>query len=133
MVPHVRGELRVALEVRREHLGVHGVGLRRGAVLVLVLVVICAAVEVGGALVLVGAAVLFSVSVWDFVVRSEGETHIGIATQDGAHFARRVFKELLVVAENNDGNIYRAEHGKLMSLLEETAFAFQKGAVDGGL
>lgn len=88
MVPHVRGELRVALEVRREHLGVHGVGLRRGAVLVLVLVVICAAVEVGGALVLVGAAVLFSVSVWAFVVRSEGETHIGIATQDGAHFAR---------------------------------------------
>lgn len=72
MVPHVRGELRVALEVRREHLGVHGVGLRRGAILVLVLVVICAAVEVGGALVLVGAAVLFWVSVWGFVVGHEG-------------------------------------------------------------
>lgn len=60
-------------------------------------------------------------------------TYIGVATQDGAHFARRVFKELLVVAENDDGHIYRAEHGKLMGLLEETALAFQKGAVDGGL
>lgn len=60
-------------------------------------------------------------------------TYIGVATQDGAHFARRVLEELLVVAKNDDGNIYRAEHGKLMSLLEETALAFQKGAVDGGL
>ena len=63
MVPHVRGELRVALEVRRKHLGVHGLGLRRGAVLVVVLVVICAAVEVRGSLVLVGPAVLFFVLV----------------------------------------------------------------------
>jgi hypothetical protein len=66
VVPHVRRELRVALEVRRKHLGVHGVGLRRGAVLVLVLVVFCAAVEVGGALMLVGAAVLIFLSVGGF-------------------------------------------------------------------
>ena len=75
MVPHVRGELRVALEVRREHLGVHGVGLRRGAVLVLVLVLICAAVKVGGALVLVGAAVLIFLSVGVFCLDPEGDLH----------------------------------------------------------
>jgi hypothetical protein len=112
--PHdVRGERRVALVVRRQHLGIHGLDLRRGAILVVVVVVICAAVKVGRSLVLVGPAV------------------ISVAIEDGTHFVGRVLKELLVVTKNDDGNLYIAEHGKLMRLLEETALAFQKG--DGAI
>jgi hypothetical protein len=35
------------------------------------------------------------------------------------------------VAENDDGDVDRAEDGKLVSLLEETAFALQEGAARG--
>lgn len=35
--------------------------------------------------------------------------------------------ELLVVAEDDDGDIDRAEDGELMSLLEEPSLAFEKG------
>lgn len=41
----------------------------------------------------------------------------------------RVLVEFLVVAKDNDGDIDRAEHGELMSLLEETTLALQKCAV----
>ena len=34
-------------------------------------------------------------------------------------------------AKDDDGHVYRAEHGELMSLLEEAAFPFQKGAGRG--
>ncbi len=60
MVPHVRVRS-LALEVWGEHVGGH-ILLRRGAVLVVFLVVIGASVEIRGAFVLVRAAVLGQVS-----------------------------------------------------------------------
>lgn len=40
---------------------------------------------------------------------------------------RGVLVELLVVSEDDDGDIDRAEDGKLMRLLEQAAFAFEEG------
>ena len=40
--------------------------------------------------------------------------------------SRRVLVEFLVVPENNDRDIYGAENGELVRLLEETAFALEK-------
>jgi hypothetical protein len=42
--------------------------------------------------------------------------------------AGREFVELLVVAEDDDGDVDGAEHRELMRLLEETAFALEEGA-----
>ena len=53
-------ELGLALEVRREHLGVHPVALRGSSILVFVLVLVSAAVEVRRPLVLVRPAMLRS-------------------------------------------------------------------------
>lgn len=43
--------------------------------------------------------------------------------------ARREFIELLVVAEDDDGDVYRAKHRELVRLLEETAFALEEGSM----
>lgn len=45
------------------------------------------------------------------------------------HIGRGVLVELLVVAKDENGDIDRAKHGELMSLLEETTFALQKRTV----
>jgi hypothetical protein len=45
-----------------------------------------------------------------------------------AHICRGVLVQLLVVAENEDGDVDRAENGKLVSLLEETTLALQESA-----
>lgn len=45
VMPHV-GEARLALEVRRQHLGLHGLADRRGAVVVFLFLLVVAAVEV---------------------------------------------------------------------------------------
>ena len=42
---------------------------------------------------------------------------------------RGKFVQLLVVAENDDGHVDGAEDGQLMRFLEQTTFAFEKGAV----
>ena len=57
MMPNM-GEWRLGLEVRREHRSVHPVTLRRSAVLVVFLIVICAAIEVGRTLVFVWTTML---------------------------------------------------------------------------
>lgn len=44
--------------------------------------------------------------------------------------AGRELVQLLVVAEDDDCDVDGAEDGKLMSLLEEAAFALQKGAAE---
>ena len=43
------------------------------------------------------------------------------------NISRRVLVQLLVVSEDDDGDIDRAEDGELMRLLEQTALALQKG------
>jgi hypothetical protein len=44
-----------------------------------------------------------------------------------AHIARGVLINLLVVAEDEDGDVYRAQDGELMSLLEQATFALEEG------
>jgi hypothetical protein len=56
-MPNV-GELRLGLEVGREHMRLHPVILGRSAVLFVFVLVVSAAIEVGGPLVLVRTAVL---------------------------------------------------------------------------
>jgi len=45
--------------------------------------------------------------------------------------AGRKLVELLVVAEDDDGDVDRAQHGELMRLLEQAAFALQESAAQG--
>ena len=44
----------------------------------------------------------------------------------------RVLVQLLVVTKNNDSDIHGAEDGKLVSLLEQTAFALKKSTETAG-
>ena len=45
--------------------------------------------------------------------------------------ARRELVQLLVVAEDDDGHVDGAEHGELVSLLEQAALALQEGSAAG--
>ncbi len=58
VLPHVR-ERRLALELRRHHLRLHGLALGRRRILVIVVVIVRAAIEVGRTLVLVWSAMLY--------------------------------------------------------------------------
>ncbi len=55
-------------------------------------------------------------------------THVVIPRQDLANVAAGVFVKLLVVPEDDDGHVDGAEDRQFVGLLEETAFAFEKGA-----
>ncbi len=46
----------------------------------------------------------------------------------GAHVGRRVLVQLLVAAEDEDGDVDGAEDGELVGLLEEAAFPLEKSA-----
>lgn len=51
-------------------------------------------------------------------------------SRDGViDIARGELIQLLVVPKNNDGDVDRTEHGKLMRLFEQTAFALEKSPV----
>jgi hypothetical protein len=52
------GERMTALEVRREHVGLEPLNLRRGTVLVVVLIVVGSAIEIEGTFVFIRLAVL---------------------------------------------------------------------------
>lgn len=79
-------------------------------VFILILVVqVFLAHEVFGAFVLVRTAIIL------------------IATDGLIDIARRELIQLLVVAEDYDGNIDGAENGELVSLFEKTTFALEKG------
>jgi hypothetical protein len=58
------------------------------------------------------------------------ETYEVISLQDLSNISRRILVELLVVSEDYDCDIHRAEDGKLMRLLEQSTFAFQESAVE---
>lgn len=51
-------ELRLSLEMRREHLCLHAIALRRGSVLVVLLFIVTTAVEISRTFVLIRAAVI---------------------------------------------------------------------------
>jgi hypothetical protein len=114
-VPHVL-ERWVVLEMVGHH-GVlwGGMGISRGRahhhvdVFVVIVVHVLLPHEILGAFVLVRSAIIL------------------IATDGLVDVARGELVQLLVVAEDDDGNIDRAENGELVGLLEEAAFALQKG------
>lgn len=98
------------MEVRRHHLVVHLVGcVGRSAIGLLFLFLIIATVEIGGAFVLVGTAMVL------------------VSGDEISHVRRRVLVELLVVAKDEDGDVDGAEDGQLVGLLEQTALSLQEG------
>lgn len=55
-------------------------------------------------------------------------TYVLISANGLVDVAGRKLVQLLVVAENDHGDINRAKDRQLVSLLEEASFAFEKGA-----
>jgi len=55
-------------------------------------------------------------------------TYVLISADRLVNIARGKLVELLVVAEDYDGDIDRAQHRQLVSFLEEASLAFEKGA-----
>lgn len=108
MVPDMR-EWWLSLEVLGHHGGSHALSVRRRGVALVVLVVIRATIKVGRPFVLVWPAM------------------IGVSCDQLSHVAGRVLVQLLVLAKDEDGDIHRAKHRKLMCLLEQTALALQEG------
>ena len=54
-------------------------------------------------------------------------TYICVSCDEFAHVTRRVLVQLLVAAEDEDGDIDGTEDGELVGLLEQAAFPLQKG------
>lgn len=102
-------ERRLSLEVLGHHGSSHALPMWRGGIALVVLLVISATVEVRRSFVLVRPAM------------------IGVSRDQLSHVAGRVLVQFLVLAEDEDGDIHRAQDGELMCLLEETALAFQEG------
>jgi hypothetical protein len=122
------------------HHGMLGRGVRvaRSSALVVVVVFIVAVLlahEVLGPLVLMRAAILRDLSApCSFSAalnRGTGCAYILVPANGLVDVARRKLVQLLVVAEDDDGHIDGAEHRELVRLLEQAAFALQKGAVEG--
>lgn len=57
--------------------------------------------------------------------------YILVPTDGLVDVTRRELIQLLVVAEDDDGNVDRAEHRELVGLLEQAAFALQEGSATG--
>ena len=53
-------------------------------------------------------------------------TYVGVARDEVAHVRRGVLIELLVVAEDEDGHINRAQHGEFVRLLEQATLPLQE-------
>ncbi len=56
-------------------------------------------------------------------------TYILVSGQDLANITTRVFVQLLIIPKDDDGDIDRTQDGKLMRLLEQTAFALEERSV----
>lgn len=60
---------------------------------------------------------------------SRSATYVLIPGESLIDVAGREFVQLLVLSEDNDGDVDGAEDGKLMRLLEQAAFALQERAM----
>jgi len=58
----------------------------------------------------------------------QGAAYVLVAADGLVDVARRELVELLVVAEDDDGDVDRAQHRQLVGLFEQTTLALQKGA-----
>jgi hypothetical protein len=88
---------------------IHTLALWGSAVFIFVLLVVGPGVEIGRDLVFIRFAMQ------------------GPSLEHFAHVARRELMQLLVVSEDDNGHINRAEHGQLIGLLKETSLPLQKG------
>lgn len=94
-----------------EHVDVHAVALRRAAVLVVIVLLVGPAIEVGRSLVLVRAAVLSRCRVSGMSEGREIEiTHVGPPRYELPQVARGVLVQLLVAAKDDHRDVDRAEH-----------------------
>lgn len=128
------------LELGRHHV-VHAVlGTGRGAIAIFLIFFVVAAIEIGRTFVLVWYAVLWSTNLSAYPLTAKrrataqarvGRTHVLVSGDEIAHIRGRVFIELLVGAEDEDGDVGGAENGQLVSLLEETELALKEGAAKG--
>lgn len=125
------GEWRLSLELGRYHLRLYGLSVRRCAVAFLILILVVAAVEIGRALMLVRATVLRGglVSVSSSQLVDVAEAYICVPGDHLTHVCGGVLVQLLVAAEDKDGDVDRAEDGELVRLLEQAALSLEKGAV----
>lgn len=53
-----------------------------------------------------------------------------VSGQDLSNVTTRVFVQLLIISEDYDRDIDRAENGELMRLLEQAAFALEESSVE---
>jgi hypothetical protein len=109
VVANVREMLLLIGKLGRHHLRLHAfMSTRRGAVAVLFLVIIISTVEIGGTFVLLRTTVIL------------------ISGNKITHVCRRVLVQLLIVAEDENGNIDGAQDGKLVCLLEQAALTLKE-------
>jgi hypothetical protein len=123
------GEGAAVLDVRRDHvLRWHGLFSSAGVLIFVVLLVIVATLspEVCRSLVFVWIAILGPLAGSPRAER--GGMYIGISRQRFANVSGRKLVQLLVVAEDDDGNIDRTQDRQLMRLLEEAAFSLEKSS-----
>jgi hypothetical protein len=111
------------LQVVRHH-RVLGWGMRvvgSGTIVVVVFIVIAVlfAHEVLGAFVFVRIAILGGESAMcEFARERLAATYVLVAANSRIDVARRELVELIVVTEDDDGDVYRAQDRELVSLLE---------------
>jgi hypothetical protein len=126
--------LRMLQVVRHQGVLWRGVGVARSSALIVVLIVVVAVLlahKVLRALVLVGAAILRDLSArspFSAALVHGGHAYILVPANGLVDVARRKLVQLLVVAEDDDGDVNRAQHRQLVRLLEQAAFALQKSA-----
>jgi hypothetical protein len=112
----VASEMCEGLAKMRGHHGIHDIAVRRCSVLViLVVIVVRAAVEVGGAFVFVWSTELLQIVA---LASPPGcvfhptftATYILVSCDELSHIARRILVELLVTAKDKDSDIDRAQN-----------------------
>jgi hypothetical protein len=121
------------------HQGVLGRGVRVArcsalVVVVFIVVAVLLAHKVLGALVLVRAAILRDLSArssFSAALLDGRSAYILVPANGLVDVARRKLVQLLVVAKDDDGDVHGAQHGELVRLLEQAAFALQKSAAAG--
>ena len=99
---------------------------RRCSVAVFVIVVVVATVEVHGAFVLVGAAMLCQSIYVKSSSKTSSSTHVLVSPNQITHVCRGVFVQLLVVSKNKYRHVDRAKDRELVGLLKQTTFSFQE-------
>jgi hypothetical protein len=103
--------------------------------IVVVLVIIVAVLfahKILGAFVFVCIAILRGVlAMYEFVKGMSAATYVLVAANSRIDVAGRELVELIVVAKNDDGDIYGAQNGELVSFLEKTTLALEEGAGSG--